>query len=89
MSGWMHLAACAVLLFLVAWSSAYVVRVTHEHRQLYGELQEVQARHDELLTVQSRLVLERGALASYQTIERVAQNDLKMRFPTNVEYVEP
>ncbi len=87
MSGWWQLCVLVVLMVLFAWSSALVVRKTDEQRALYSELQRVQARHDELLIEQSRLLLERGAMAAYQNVERVAEKDLNMRFPRSVEFV--
>ena len=87
MSGWWQLLGCVVLLALLGWSGALVVRKAHEERTLYTELQSVQARHDELLTEQSRLLLERGAMAAYQNVERVALDELDMRFPSSVEFI--
>ena len=86
-SGWWNIAICVVLLALMGWSSAFIVRKAHEQRALYSELQRIQAEHDDLLTEQSRLLLERGAMASYQNVERVAQTELNMRFPHSVEFV--
>ena len=87
MSGWGQIGICLLLLAALAWSSALAVRKLHDQRSLYGELQAVQSRHDALVTEQSRLLLERGAIASYQNIERVALEELNMRFPHSVEFI--
>jgi cell division protein FtsL len=50
-------------------------------------LEAAQRSQDEALAVQSRLLIERSALAAYQNVERTAQVKLDMQFPTTVERV--
>lgn len=76
------------LLVLVTASGIQVALVSHEVRQLHGELQTAQQTQDEHLSAYSRLLLERGALSSYQNIERLAEVELAMHFPGEVKQVD-
>ena len=75
------------LLVLVMGSGIQVALVSHDVRRLHGELQAAQKIQDEHLSAYSRLLLERGALSSYQNIERLAEVELAMYFPQEVERV--
>ncbi len=75
------------LLVLVAASGIQVALVSHQVRQLHGELETAQRSQDEHLATYSRLLLERGALSSYQNVERLAEAELAMHFPAEVERV--
>jgi cell division protein FtsL len=75
------------LLVLVMASGIQVALVSHDVRRLHGELQAAQKIQDEHLAAYSRLLLERGALSSYQNIERLAEVELAMYFPQEVERV--
>jgi cell division protein FtsL len=75
------------LLALVTASGVQVALVSHEVRRLYAELQAAQRTQDEHLSAYSRLLLERGALSSYQNIERLAEVELAMHFPAEVQRV--
>lgn len=78
-----------VLLVLVVASGIQVTRVSHEVRRLHGELEEAQRAQDEHLAEYSRLLLERSARSSYHNVERLAEEQLSMRFPDQVEHLEP
>jgi len=78
----------ALLLALVG-SGIQVALVSHDVRQLHGELQAAQHVQDEQLSEYSRLLLERSALSAYQNVERLAQSELGMQFPDAVERIEP
>lgn len=82
-----HLLLFAGLLVLVMASGIRVALVSHDVRLLHGELQAAQKIQDEHLSAYSRLLLERGALSSYQNIERLAEVELAMHFPQEVERV--
>ncbi len=71
-----------VLLFIVAVGlSVVTVYVKHQHRQLYSELYRLRTGSEELLLLQSQLLLESSTLASYSRIESVAQSQLHMHAP--------
>lgn len=86
---WFSLLALVTLLLGTAASGIQVVYQTHEVRRLQVELQSIQRAQDELLSEYTRLLLERGTLASYQNVERLAVQELSMTFPESVERVEP
>jgi cell division protein FtsL len=81
--------AFAVVLIAVVASGIQVTLVSHEVRRLHGMLETAQKTQDEHLAEYSRLLLERSALSSYQNVERIAQDELAMRFPEAVERIEP
>jgi cell division protein FtsL len=74
-----------VLLLLVTGSGIQVALVSHEVRTLHGELETAQKTQDRYLSAYSRLLLERSALAAYQNVERLAEVELAMHFPSDVE----
>lgn len=76
-----------VLLAAVVASGIHVARVSHEVRTLHGELEAAQRAQDEHLAEYSRLLLERSALSAYQNVERLAQSELSMQFPEDVERI--
>lgn len=78
------------------WLAALVVAVlsgiqvsisAHETRRLHGEFEAAQKAQDNALAVQSRLLVERSALAAYQNVESTAQQQLGMEFPKTVKRV--
>lgn len=74
-------------LLLVVVSGLQVAYSAKENRDLHMSLEAAQRSQDEALAVQSRLLLERSALAAYQNVERTAQVKLDMQFPATVERV--
>jgi cell division protein FtsL len=86
---WLAVLGLVVLFLGAAASGVQVVYQAHEVRRLHVELQSVQKAQDELLSEYTRLLLERGTLASYQNVERLAVQELSMRFPDAVERIEP
>ncbi|MCR9278412.1 MAG: cell division protein FtsL [Pseudomonadaceae bacterium] len=50
-------------------------------RDMARALDAAQKQKEHLLAERSRLLLERGALAAYQNVDRVAESELGMRFP--------
>lgn len=73
------------LLLLVTGSGIQVAMVSHQVRKLHGELETAQKTQDRYLSEYSRLLLERSALAAYQNVERLAEVELAMHFPNEVE----
>jgi cell division protein FtsL len=78
-----------VLLLVVVASGVQVAYSSHAVRSLHGELQAAQRRQDAELAEHSRLLLERSVQTSYANVERVAQMQLEMTFPSAVERLEP
>jgi cell division protein FtsL len=74
-------------LFLTVGSGIQVALSAHEARGLHAGLEAAQRSHDESVAMQSRLLVERAALAAYQNVERTAEEELHMQFPTAVEQV--
>jgi len=76
-----------VTLLAVVASGIQVAYSAQESRQLHIALETAQQAHDEAVAAQSRLLIERAALAAYQNVERTAQDELNMRFPATIERV--
>jgi len=70
-------------------SGLQVVMSTQQLREIHGQLEESRNNQDLLLAEHSRLLIERGALAAYHHVERVAAAELNMRFPNEVEPLLP
>jgi cell division protein FtsL len=74
-------------LLLAVLSGIQVASSAHEARKLHGEFEVAQKAQDNALAVQSRLLIERSALAAYQNVESTAQQQLGMEFPKAVKQV--
>ena len=70
------------LILGIVLSGIEMVDSAHRMRDLY---QQVQRQQNELLAVRSRLLLERGARASLNTVETAAEQELQMHFPPLAE----
>lgn len=82
-----------MLLGIAAWAGIAVTgiqtaRQSGEMRDLFQRLSTNQEVQDRLLAEYRLLLLEQATLASYLNIERVATDDLNMRFPEQVRRVE-
>ena len=73
----------------VAATGIGVARFSQETRALFFALEQDQRAQDALLAQYSRLLLERSTLAAYQNVDDIAEQRLGMRFPEQVERVEP
>ena len=60
---------------------------SNERRNLFIELSENQVEQDRLLEERTRLLIERGALSAYQNVDRIAIDELKMKFPDGSEQI--
>ncbi len=78
-----------ILLACVVASGLQVVVTSHQLRKTQGLLQIARNQQDLLLAEHSRLLLEQGALVAYQHVERLAAEELGMRFPERVERIGP
>ena len=71
-----------ILLTLIVIACALgVVTSQHEARKLFTKLEKEQERARSLSVEWSRLLLEQGAQATRERIERIATEDLLMRVP--------
>jgi cell division protein FtsL len=79
------LVASAMLVLVVA-SAFGVIRSTHACRELYAELQTLEATRWHLQEDYSRLLLEQSTWASHHRVEKVAGGELGMRAPELESY---
>ncbi|MBE5316411.1 MAG: cell division protein FtsL [Xanthomonadales bacterium] len=73
------------LLVGVVLSGIALVQSRHAHRQLFAELNRLEAQRDELNIEFGRLQLEQATWGETFRIERVAREQLGMRSPEPVE----
>jgi cell division protein FtsL len=71
----------ALLALAVVVSATLVVELRHRNRQLYAELQALNAERDALVTEWGRLLLEEGAWSQHRRIEATARARLGMDLP--------
>lgn len=76
------------MLLIVVGSGIQVAVSAQQTRILHAQLEAAQKGQDDALAVQSRLLIERAALAAYQNVERAAQAELGMEFPKSVQRVK-
>ncbi len=74
------------VLALVLVSAFAVIHSTHACRELYAQLQELEARQWYLQEDYGRLVLEESTWASHQRVENVARGELGMTAPDLANY---
>jgi cell division protein FtsL len=74
---------------VVVVSGIQVAYSTHRVRQMHMALQAAQDERDDALQEYSRLQLELAAVAAYQNIERTAEEELGMAFPSDVRRIDP
>tara|TARA_B100000767_G_C19754549_1_gene532320 strand:+ start:1040 stop:1387 length:348 start_codon:yes stop_codon:yes gene_type:complete len=82
-----YLRAIAVLLVLVTSSALAVVYSSFNTRQLFIQLQALQAQAASQQVTQGRLLLESSAWSSLSSVERAARNELSMREPSEKQLV--
>ena len=76
---------CLALLAAVVVSSFGVIHSSHACRELYTELQRLEADQWHLQEDYGRLLLEQSTWASHHRVEKVARSELNMRAPTLAE----
>ena len=76
-----------ILIVVVVLSAFSVIYAAFQTRQLYGEIQLLQSRQDELDSEYEKLLLEQGAWANYTRVDQVSRKDLSMRPPLIEEIV--
>lgn len=82
MAFWLLLGGAAYLGAAVI--GVQTARQAHEWRALFRDLAASQSAEDDHLREYRLLLLERATLAGYQNVERLAQEQLGMRFPEQV-----
>ena len=88
LSRW-HLLVLLVTTAALISSGLALVEAAKSMRSLHSELDQLQTRQHRLMAEHSRLLLERSSFASLQTVETVATQELRMRFPQTIEEVVP
>lgn len=90
LSGWRGVRIGVLLLGLCVVFGVQSAYQSQRIRALYSGLQQDQVARDALLAQRSRLLIERGAMNSYNGTEKLAKDKLNMRFPeTIVRVVKP
>ncbi len=70
-----------LLLLAVATSSVAVVQTSHQCRQAWASLQQLQSERWRMQEQWSRLLLQESALATHHRVEQSVSNRLDMRIP--------
>ena len=83
--------ACAGLVLAVLASAFGVIHSTHQCRQLYAQLQVLEASQWYLQENYSRLLIQESTLASHYRVEKVAGTKLGMQSPAieQIKVVRP
>jgi len=90
LSGWRGVRVGALMLGLCIIFGVQSAHQSQRMRALFSALQQDQVTRDALLAQRSRLLIERGAMNSYNGTEKLATDELNMRFPeTIVRVVKP
>lgn len=76
-----HTVALAVMIVTVVASALSVAYVAQLSRHLFNRLEADRRAESQQQARYSRLLLERGTLASHSRIERIARQQLDMRVP--------
>ncbi len=79
----------AALLVAVVYSAVEVARTAHQVRLLHAQLEELRVQQDEARLQHSELLLEISAVASLSQVQAVAEEQLAMEFPDQLERVAP
>jgi cell division protein FtsL len=83
---WLPLLAGGACLLLTLFSAFGVVASTHACRELYTQLQTLEARRWALQEEYSRLLLEQSLWASHHRVEQVAEKEMNMQAPAPESY---
>ena len=83
-SRWKEVSIASFLLAVSVLLGMQISNQSQQMRTLYSELQQGQAAQDALLEQRSRLLLERGALNSFNGAEKLAADELNMSFPKSI-----
>jgi len=78
---WFDISVVLVLFAAVVISALAAVHTRHEARQLFIELERLQAQRDRLQIDWGRLQIEQGTLATHGRVEALVRRELSMRPP--------
>lgn len=78
---WFDISVVIVLFAAVVISALAAVHTRHEARQLFIELERLQAQRDRLQIDWGRLQIEQGTLATHGRVEALVRRELAMRPP--------
>jgi len=86
-----RLVVTALLLAGCLFSALWVITTSHQTRDQYARLQQLEREQQQLQTEWGQLLLEESAWSSPARIERLAQERLEMRLPdiAEVEVIRP
>ncbi len=86
---WFDVSVVLVLFVAVVISALAAVHTRHESRQLFVELERLQAQRDRLQIDWGRLQIEQGTLATHGRVEALVRRELSMRppLPDEIELV--
>ena len=78
-----------ILLICVVVSGLYLVRISHEARTLFADIERAKAEEQQLQADERRLEAERRTAATHLRVEKVAREKLSMKLATaeNTLYV--
>lgn len=71
----------SVLISLLVVNAFAVIYVTDWNRRLFGELQALQQRHEELSVERGQLLLEQTTWAAQARVQQIARDQLDMTMP--------
>lgn len=77
----------SALSVLVVASALGVAYSSHQTRNMYRDLQQLEKARDDLEHEYEMLLLERGAKSDYAVLNEIAHDDLAMNAPTAEEMV--
>ncbi len=75
------------LCFLAIFSALGVSYSSHQTRNMYSELQQLEKNQDDLEHEYEKLLLEQSAWADYTRLNQLAREELEMTPPSNDELV--
>jgi len=87
LSNWKGVGIGALILGLCVLFGVQSAYQSQRMRALYSQLQQDQVVRDDLLAQRSRLLIERGAMNSYNGTEKLAKDTLDMRFPETIRRI--
>jgi len=76
------LLAAVALCWSVVATALSIVSTSHQCRQSFAALQDLQARQWQLQEQRGKLLLQESTLAAHQRVEGLARRELGMRLPT-------
>ncbi len=79
--------AAALLISVIVVSAIGVAYSSHQTRNMYRDLQQLEKDHDDLDHEYEKLLLERSVWADYTRLNELAKKELEMRAPKTEDRV--